>query len=51
MAEGYGDANTKYFHGCINKRRKEHEILTLEWNGRRLNEADDIKKAIVDHFQ
>ncbi|PNX92269.1 cysteine-rich receptor-like protein kinase [Trifolium pratense] len=46
-----GDANTKYFHGCINKRRRENEILSLEWNGRMLREVDEIKKAIVDHFQ
>jgi hypothetical protein len=46
-----GDANTSYFHGCINKRRRENEILSLEWNGRQLKGVEEIKNAIVDHFQ
>lgn len=46
-----GDPNTKYFHGCKNKRRRENEILNLEHNGRILFEVDGIKNAIVEHFQ
>jgi hypothetical protein len=46
-----GDANTKYFHGCINKRRRENEILSLERNGRSLKGVDEIKNAIFEHFQ
>ncbi|PNX85672.1 cysteine-rich receptor-like protein kinase, partial [Trifolium pratense] len=46
-----GDANTKYFLGCINKRRRNNEILTLEMNDRKLYEVNEIKDAIVDHFQ
>jgi hypothetical protein len=46
-----GDANTKFFHGCINKRRRDIEILSLEGNDRMLREVDEIKNTIVDHFQ
>jgi hypothetical protein len=46
-----GDANSSYFHRCINKRRRENEILSLEWNGRQIKGVSEIKGAIVDHFQ
>ncbi|XP_058758687.1 uncharacterized protein LOC131631944 [Vicia villosa] len=45
-----GDANSKYFHSCINKRRKDNEILCLDVNGRRVTEVKDIKEEIFDHF-
>lgn len=38
-----GDANRKFFHGFINKRRKENELLSIKINGKRLNEVDEIK--------
>jgi len=41
-----GDANTKYFHWCINKRRKFNQILNLEVNERRLTRVVEIKDAI-----
>jgi hypothetical protein len=43
--------DTKFFHGCINKRRRDIEILSLEGNDRMLREVDEIKNTIVDHFQ
>ncbi|XP_058726028.1 uncharacterized protein LOC131597340 [Vicia villosa] len=46
-----GDANTKYFHGCVKKRRRENEILALEVNGNMLKGAGEIKNAIVEHFK
>ncbi|XP_058761128.1 uncharacterized protein LOC131634473 [Vicia villosa] len=46
-----GDANTRYFHGCINKRRRENQILSLEHNGRMLSDVDEIKNAIANHFK
>ncbi|XP_058726018.1 uncharacterized protein LOC131597331 [Vicia villosa] len=36
-----GDANTKYFHGCVKKRRRENEILALEVNGNMLKGAGE----------
>jgi hypothetical protein len=46
-----GDGNTRYFHGCINKRRRENEILSLESNGRMLTSASEIKRVVVEHFK
>lgn len=46
-----GDPNDKYFHECINKRRKENVICSIEANGRRLNEASEIKNKIFGHFK
>lgn len=46
-----GDANSKYFHGCINKRRKENEIQVLEVEGRSVKEVEGVKKAIHDNFK
>lgn len=45
-----GDANTKYFHWCINKRRKFNQILNLEVNERRLTRVVEIKDAIFQNF-
>ncbi|XP_058746287.1 uncharacterized protein LOC131619177 [Vicia villosa] len=45
------DANSNYFHGCINRRMRENDILTLEVNGRMTKEANVIKKEIFTHFQ
>lgn len=45
-----GDANSKYFHGCINKRSRGNEILSLEVDGRQLIEAEDTRNAIAKHF-
>lgn len=46
-----GDANSKYFYGCINKRRKENEIQTTEVEGRLTKEVQGIKKAIHEHIK
>lgn len=46
-----GDTNSKYFHGCINKRRKLNEIMSLEVNGGILKEAEEIKEEVGAHFQ
>ncbi|XP_058741364.1 uncharacterized protein LOC131613736 [Vicia villosa] len=46
-----GDANTKFFHGCINRRRRINEIVHLDINGKKVEKVDDMKKAIFDHFQ
>lgn len=45
-----GDANSKYSHGCINKRRRGNEILSIDVEGRQFTEPEDIKSSIVDHF-
>lgn len=45
-----GDTNTKYFHGCVNKRRKNNEILLLEVNRRNITKVEEIKNAVFEHF-
>ncbi|CAK8571268.1 unnamed protein product [Lathyrus sativus] len=46
-----GEANTKFLHGCINKRRKVNDIVELELNGRMSKKANEIKEGIADHFR
>lgn len=41
----------QYFDGCINKRSRENEMITLEGNNKRLDEVVEIKKTIIEHFQ
>lgn len=45
-----GDTNSKYFHGCINKRRRNSGILTLKENDRMLRGVEEIKEPIINHF-
>lgn len=44
------DVNSKYFHGCINKIRKDNEIITLEVNGRIMKEENETKNKLVIIF-
>lgn len=46
-----GDANSKYFHGCIKRRRRNNEIIHLDNNGEKVEDVDEMKKVIFDHFQ
>ncbi|XP_058783687.1 uncharacterized protein LOC131658409 [Vicia villosa] len=45
------DANTKYFHSFINKRRKDNEILSQLVNERRITEAKEMKNEIFEDFR
>lgn len=44
------NANTKYYHGYNNKRRKDNEILMIEENKRRLKDANATKNETFMHF-
>ncbi|XP_020597627.1 uncharacterized protein LOC110037340, partial [Phalaenopsis equestris] len=47
-----GDRNTRYYHACINHRRKCNMILNIiNINGRKLTNAEDIAYDAIQHFQ
>lgn len=46
-----GDANSKFFHRCIKKRRKVNEILGLNFEGSSVKEVDPLKSKIKGHFE
>ncbi|KAL8525193.1 hypothetical protein ACS0TY_014713 [Phlomoides rotata] len=45
-----GDANTRYFHKCINKRRKRNEISGVNIGSVWREEVQEVKKGIFDFF-
>lgn len=45
-----GDANSRYFHGCINMRRRKNEILCLNIEGVRVEGVEQLKSAIIGNF-
>ncbi|GKV16331.1 hypothetical protein SLEP1_g26989 [Rubroshorea leprosula] len=46
-----GDANTKYFHGCIIKRRKQCGIEGIMKDGEWFEEPEEVKQTIHDYFR
>lgn len=46
-----GEANTRFFHGYINKRRRKSEFLCLNFEGYRVEGDEQLKSAIMGHFQ
>jgi hypothetical protein len=46
-----GDANTKFFHQCVNYRRNMNSIQCLEKNGVLIDDVKDIKEEVTTHFQ
>lgn len=46
-----GDANSRFFHGCINKRRRRKDILCLNFGGVRVEGMEQLKCEIMDHFR
>ncbi|KAL8531213.1 hypothetical protein ACS0TY_008005 [Phlomoides rotata] len=44
-----GDANTRFFHNCINKRRKNNEITKIKLGGEWVEEATEVKKGLVEY--
>ncbi|GKV15742.1 hypothetical protein SLEP1_g26499 [Rubroshorea leprosula] len=46
-----GDANTKFFHGCIVNRRKQNEIIGLYNNGEWIEDADEVKELARNYFK
>lgn len=45
-----GDANTSFFHKCINKRRKNNEMVGIRINGVWREEVEDVRKRVFDFF-
>ncbi|XP_019435061.1 PREDICTED: uncharacterized protein LOC109341583 [Lupinus angustifolius] len=46
-----GDANSSYFHACINGRRRRNQILGISIAGEWLDEENDFALRITKHFQ
>ncbi|KAL8512922.1 hypothetical protein ACS0TY_019182 [Phlomoides rotata] len=45
-----GDVNSGYFHGCINKRRKENEMAGLYFDGVWSDSVEDIRQGVRSNF-
>lgn len=46
-----GDANSRFFHSWLNRRRRGNEILCLHVEEREVVEVDEIRTFIREHFQ
>ncbi|GKV51184.1 hypothetical protein SLEP1_g57855 [Rubroshorea leprosula] len=46
-----GDANSKFFHGCIAKRRKSNGIDGIMKNNVWIGEASEVKKFIKEYYE
>ncbi|GKV20736.1 hypothetical protein SLEP1_g30818 [Rubroshorea leprosula] len=46
-----GDANSKYFHGCIVKRRRRNGIEGVMKNDAWVDEVPEVKKVIKEFFE
>lgn len=46
-----GDANSRFFHVCINKRRRRNEILCLNFDDQRVDGVEQMKSKVMKHFQ
>lgn len=46
-----GDANSKFFHKCVQKRRKVNEILGLHFDGNFVEGVHPLKEGIRKHFE
>jgi hypothetical protein len=48
----FGDKNSKYFHACVNQRRKNNQIKQIQNRlGVVCREQETIEEAFVDHFK
>jgi hypothetical protein len=46
-----GDANSKFFHGCVNSRAKRNSILALKVGDLWIDKPIHIKEAVVNFFE
>lgn len=46
-----GDRNTEFFHRMANGRRRKCNILSLEDEGREINDKNELKAHIVDYYK
>lgn len=46
-----GDANSKFFHMSVQKRRKINEILALNFDGEVIEGVEQLREKIKGHFE
>ncbi|XP_019430585.1 PREDICTED: uncharacterized protein LOC109337945 [Lupinus angustifolius] len=46
-----GDANTSYFHACINNKRRRNNIMGLWIDGTWCEEGNLIRRGVLDYFK
>lgn len=46
-----GDANSKFFQGCVQRRRKINEILGMDFEGEFVEEVEPMKIKIKEYFE
>ncbi|MCH93790.1 LINE-1 reverse transcriptase like, partial [Trifolium medium] len=46
-----GDANTKFFHGIMNSRKRGNSIVSFNVDGRVLEGVAEVRKHVFDHFK
>jgi hypothetical protein len=48
----YGDMNSKYFHACVNQRRRSNKILRIvDEEGVACENLELVEEAFVSHFR
>ncbi|GKV09634.1 hypothetical protein SLEP1_g21105 [Rubroshorea leprosula] len=45
-----GDSNSKYFHNCVVRRRKQNELVGLLHNGVWVDRVEEVKSIVKDFF-
>jgi hypothetical protein len=45
-----GDANSKFFHGCMNGRRRQNAISMVSVDGVNIDGVHNIREAVFQHF-
>ncbi|GKU89877.1 hypothetical protein SLEP1_g3954 [Rubroshorea leprosula] len=46
-----GDANSKFYHKGISSRQRRKQIVSLQVNGKKLEDVDNIKNGILEYFE
>lgn len=46
-----GDANSSFFHACVNKRRRENAVHGIRVQGQWVEDPKLVKEGIFNHFQ
>lgn len=46
-----GDANSRYFHSWVNRRRRSNEILCLSVGEKEVVQVEEIRKTVREHFR
>ena len=46
-----GDSNTKFFHSCLQDRRRKNQILSLQVEGRCVDQVGEVKMEVRRFFE